>query len=102
DPRLLAALARRGVTRPYAHQAEAIAAARAGRDVVLATATASGKSLCFHAPIVQAALDDPRSRALLLFPTKALARDQVRSLRALVSEVGPGLVGAGVYDGDTP
>jgi DEAD/DEAH box helicase domain-containing protein len=102
DPRLLAALARRGVTRPYAHQAEAIAAARAGQDVVLATATASGKSLCFHAPIVQAALEDPRSRALLLFPTKALARDQVRSLRALVAEVGPGLVGAGVYDGDTP
>lgn len=102
DPRLLAALARRGVARPYTHQAEAIAAARRGQDVVLATSTASGKSLCFHAPIVQAALEDPRARALLLFPTKALARDQVRSLRALAAEVGPGLVGAGVYDGDTP
>ncbi|HEY8377532.1 MAG TPA: DEAD/DEAH box helicase [Nannocystis sp.] len=102
DPRLVTALGRRGVTRPYTHQAEAIAAARAGRDVVLATATASGKSLCFQVPIVQAALEDPRARALLLFPTKALARDQIRSLRALAAEVGPGLVGAGVYDGDTP
>lgn len=102
DDRLLSALAKRGVTRPYTHQAEAIAACRGGQDVVLATSTASGKSLCFHAPIVQAALDDPRARALLLFPTKALARDQVRSLRALAAEVGPGLIGAGAYDGDTP
>lgn len=102
DDRLLSALAKRGVTRPYTHQAEAIAAARGGQDVVLATSTASGKSLCFHAPIVQAALDDSRARALLLFPTKALARDQVRSLRALAAEVGPGLIGAGAYDGDTP
>jgi ATP-dependent helicase YprA (DUF1998 family) len=54
-----------------------------GRDVVLATATASGKSLCFQVPIVESVLADPRSRALLLFPTKALARDQVRSLREL-------------------
>ncbi|MFY0540217.1 DEAD/DEAH box helicase [Nannocystis pusilla] len=62
DDRLLSALAKRGVTRPYTHQAEAIAAARGGQDVVLATSTASGKSLCFHAPIVQAVLDDPRAR----------------------------------------
>ena len=98
DPRVVAALASRGVTRPYAHQAEAIAAALAGRDVVLATATASGKSLCFQAPLLGAALADPQARALLLFPTKALARDQVRSLRELAG----GLVGAAVYDGDTP
>lgn len=98
DPRLAAALAGRGIARPYAHQAEAIAAAQAGRDVVLATSTASGKSLCFQVPILEAALADSRARALLLFPTKALARDQVRGLR----ELGAGLVGAGVYDGDTP
>lgn len=103
DPRLAAALAGRGVERPYAHQAEAIAAAQAGRDVVLATSTASGKSLCFQVPIVEAALADPQARALLLFPTKALARDQVRSLRELAAPGAPqGLVGAAVYDGDTP
>ena len=104
DSRLRAALASRGIERPYAHQAAAIEAALAGRDVVLATATASGKSLCFQVPIVEAVLADPRSRALLLFPTKALARDQVRSLRELgAGEPGaPGLFGCGVYDGDTP
>ncbi len=98
DPRLAATLAARGVTRPYAHQAEALAAVAAGRDVVLATPTASGKSLCFQVPIVTAALEDPRARALLLFPTKALARDQVRALRELAG----GLLGVGTYDGDTP
>ena len=98
DPRLQAALEQRGIVRPYAHQAAALGAALAGRDVVLATATASGKSLCFQVPIVQAVLADPRARALMLFPTKALARDQVRSLR----ELGDGLLGCGAYDGDTP
>lgn len=102
DPRLAAALGRRGVVRPYAHQAEALAAVGRGQDTVLATATASGKSLCFQVPIVEAALADPRSRALLLFPTKALARDQVRGMRELVSQELAGLVGSGAYDGDTP
>ncbi len=103
DARLRAALASRGIERPYAHQAAAIEAALAGRDVVLATATASGKSLCFQVPIVQAVLSDPRARALLLFPTKALARDQLRALRD-VKEPGAseGLIGCGAYDGDTP
>ncbi len=96
--------AARGVERPWSHQARALAALGAGRDVVLATATASGKSLCYQAPVLQAVVDDPGARALFLFPTKALARDQVEALRKLV---GPGsalegLVGAGTYDGDTP
>jgi DEAD/DEAH box helicase domain-containing protein len=103
DPRLRAALASRGIERPYAHQAAAIEAALAGRDVVLATATASGKSLCFQVPIVQAVLADPRARALLLFPTKALARDQLRALRELKEPgASEGLIGCGAYDGDTP
>lgn len=103
DSRLLAALATRGIERPYAHQAAAIEAALAGRDVVLATATASGKSLCFQVPIVQAVLADPRARALLLFPTKALARDQLRTLRELKEPgASEGLIGCGAYDGDTP
>lgn len=98
DPRLVAGLARRGISRPYTHQAAALQAIAAGQDLVMATSTASGKSLCFQVPIVTAALADPRSRALLLFPTKALARDQVRGLRALAD----GLVGVHTYDGDTP
>ena len=103
DSRLRAALASRGIERPYAHQAAAIEAALAGRDVVLATATASGKSLCFQVPIVQAVLADPRARALLLFPTKALARDQLRALRELKEPgASEGLIGCGAYDGDTP
>ncbi len=104
DARLQQALTKRGIERPYAHQAAAIGAAMQGRDVVLATATASGKSLCFQVPIVESVLADPRSRALLLFPTKALARDQVRSLRELGAGEpdSPGLLGCGVYDGDTP
>ncbi len=69
---------------------------------MLATSTASGKSLCFQLPVLQAALEDDASRALMLFPTKALARDQVASLRALASEIDAAAVGVGVYDGDTP
>lgn len=113
DHRLLAALRERGVAAPYAHQAEALHAIAEGRDVVLATSTASGKSLCFQVPLVQAVLEDPSARALLLFPTKALARDQVESMRQLTGclpsgshavGVGPRAVGVGVaaYDGDTP
>jgi DEAD/DEAH box helicase domain-containing protein len=98
DPRVVAHLGARGLPRPWSHQVEAIRAIRAGRDVVLATATASGKSLCFQVPLLDAALRDPSARSLLLFPTKALARDQVDSLR----RIGDGIVGVGAYDGDTP
>lgn len=104
DPRLLAALRERGIEAPYAHQAEALAALDQGRDVVLATSTASGKSLCFQVPLVQAVLRDPKARALLVFPTKALARDQVESMRQLTGllAVAEGGVGVAAYDGDTP
>jgi len=103
DPRLRQALTARFGPRPYAHQAEALEAVDAGRDIVLATSTASGKSLCFQAPIVAATLADPSTRALMMFPTKALARDQVESLRGLVDALPNGpTVGVGPYDGDTP
>ncbi len=98
DPRLQQTLCERGIERPYLHQAEALQAIDRGDDVVLATSTASGKSLCYQVPIVSAVCADPRARALMLFPTKALARDQVRSLRELAGDT----VGAAVYDGDTP
>lgn len=69
---------------------------------MLSTSTASGKSLAYQVPIIDAVLRDPRSRALLLFPTKALGRDQVESLRGLVDHVESKPVGVAVYDGDTP
>ena len=81
----------------WTHQAEALDLARAGTSVAVATGTASGKSLCYQLPIAEAVLDG-KATALLVYPTKALAQDQLRSLAAL--EV-PGLVPA-VYDGDTP
>jgi DEAD/DEAH box helicase domain-containing protein len=102
DPRLVAALWDRGVTRLYAHQAHAIDALAAGHDVVVATPTASGKSLCYHLPVLDALLRDPGARALYLFPTKALARDQVASVRELVEACRARDLGVVVYDGDTP
>lgn len=81
----------------WSHQAEAIDLARAGRSVAIATGTASGKSLCFQIPIAEAITDTRPATALLLYPTKALAQDQLRSLTALGV---PGLV-AGTYDGDS-
>jgi DEAD/DEAH box helicase domain-containing protein len=94
---LTAALADRGISRLYRHQAQAIRRARAGIHTVVVAGTASGKSLCYQAPIAEAALGDRPATALLVFPTKALARDQFRALHTLgISEVTPV-----VYDGDT-
>jgi DEAD/DEAH box helicase domain-containing protein len=97
-PEVAARLVARGIPELYAHQAAAIDALRAHRSVVVATGTASGKSLCYQAPIVSAVIEDRRDTALLLFPTKALAQDQLRSLRSWLV---PGLR-AVTYDGDTP
>jgi DEAD/DEAH box helicase domain-containing protein len=99
---LLAALEDAGIGRPYQHQEIALRRIREGADVVISTSTASGKSLCFHVPIVDAALRDPGARALMLFPTKALGRDQVETMRRLTQRLGVDAVGVGVYDGDTP
>ena len=101
DPRLRAGLAARGIDRPYVHQAEAIEAAHAGKDVVVVTPTASGKSLAYAVPILQAIADDPAARALCLFPTKALGQDQVAELATLARAAGLG-VSTAAYDGDTP
>ncbi len=99
-----------GIERLYAHQAEAIKAALAGRHVVLVTSTASGKTLAYNLPVLQAILQQPTARALYLFPTKALAQDQLRSLGELGCTVADARnrkpaalpVTAGSYDGDTP
>ncbi|MGE5529209.1 MAG: DEAD/DEAH box helicase [Patescibacteria group bacterium] len=94
---LAEALGRQGIGALYEHQAAALTAIGRGQHVVVETPTASGKSLCFHLPVIAGLADDPGARALYLFPTKALARDQLAKLGALA----PG-VPAGAYDADTP
>ncbi len=101
DDRLVAALAGRGIGALYSHQAEALEALRAGQDVAIVTPTASGKSLCYNLPVLQAIAEDPAARALYLFPTKALSQDQLAEFRDLAGLAGMDL-SAAVYDGDTP
>src|SRR5437762_7463594 len=91
DDRLTKALQSRGIDRLYTHQADAIDHALAGRHVVVVTPTASGKTLCYNAPVLNAILQDPSSRALYLFPTKALAQDQLAELQGLCETLGTGL-----------
>src|SRR5262245_461321 len=92
-----------GIARLYTHQVQAIEALRGGLDVVVVTGTASGKSLCYHLPVLERLLDDPEATALYLYPTKALAQDQLKGLTRLAAGH-PDLMKrmrAGVYDGDT-
>jgi DEAD/DEAH box helicase domain-containing protein len=89
----------RGITRLYLHQAAALDAARAGEHLGVVTATASGKTLCYQLPALEASLEDHSSRSLFLFPTKALAHDQLRALRALTDPLG---LSVATLDGDTP
>ncbi len=98
DPRVASALVGTGVTALYRHQAETWEAARRGENVVVTTGTASGKSLAFNLPVLDAIARDPKTRAIYLYPTKALAQDQARSLAELRLK---GLKPA-IYDGDTP
>ncbi|MSP12712.1 MAG: DEAD/DEAH box helicase [Chloroflexi bacterium] len=130
-PTLAQSLARLGVRQLYTHQAQAIHAARAGQHFIVATSTSSGKTLCYNLPVLEALLSSlqsgparrksrlpgqksraatrpgasqPQARALYLFPTKALAQDQLRSLTELTSGLAGGSEGVnfGTYDGDTP
>ncbi|HRZ88201.1 MAG TPA: DEAD/DEAH box helicase [Spirochaetia bacterium] len=101
DGRLAGALARRGIERLYTHQRASWDLARAGRNFVVVTPTASGKTLCYNLPVVQALLEDPSARALYLFPTKALAQDQQAELNE-VALGGDLPVKIATYDGDTP
>jgi DEAD/DEAH box helicase domain-containing protein len=105
DERLRLALESRGIAQVYTHQAEAIGHAMAGRHVVVITPTASGKTLCYNVPILSAILQDPSSRALYLFPTKALAQDQLAELQGLCETLeasSDAPIGVFTYDGDTP
>ncbi|MDH3200016.1 MAG: DEAD/DEAH box helicase [Myxococcales bacterium] len=101
SPLVARALALRGIDQLYSHQAKAFELASAGKHVVVATPTASGKSLCYNLPILQALASDPSARALYLFPTKALSRDQEESLRQLMRDADLA-IGTITYDGDTP
>jgi DEAD/DEAH box helicase domain-containing protein len=104
DPRLQRALDSRGISQLFTHQAETIEHALGGRNVVVITPTASGKTLCYNAPVLHAILQDPSARALYLFPTKALAQDQLAELQAMCEtlSISGAEIGVFTYDGDTP
>ena len=89
-----------GIDRLYTHQVEALGQARAGRDVLVVTGTASGKSLAYQLPVLETLLRDPEARALFLFPTKALEQDQLKSLQQLIPW--GSAIRAEILDGDTP
>ncbi len=106
-PSLQASLESLGISALYSHQAKALNAILAGRNVIIATPSASGKTLCYHLATLDAFLHDKDSRALYIFPTKALAQDQLRSLKQILSGAKdlpqlllPGAVAT--FDGDTP
>jgi DEAD/DEAH box helicase domain-containing protein len=100
-PRLRALLMGRGIERLYSHQARAVELALGGANVVVVTPTASGKTLCYQLPVLDRLLRTPTSRALYLFPTKALAQDQLHGLNRDLDEIEVGAA-AVTYDGDTP
>ncbi|HEX9114962.1 MAG TPA: DEAD/DEAH box helicase [Anaerolineae bacterium] len=103
-PAVVAALEAAGAGRLYTHQAQAINSALSGQNVVVATSTASGKTLCFNLPVLEALARDPLARALYLYPTKALAQDQLGKWQALLAGAGGAIpnADAATYDGDTP
>ena len=101
QPVLRSTLAQRGIERLYAHQADAFEATAAGQNVVIVTPTASGKTLCYNLPVLNCILTDPNARAMYLFPTKALAEDQLHEFQATVDAMGSD-IRAFTYDGDTP
>jgi DEAD/DEAH box helicase domain-containing protein len=97
DPRVQSALVAKGITSLYRHQAEAWEAAARGENLIVTTGTASGKTLAFNLPVLDAIARDPKTRVLYLYPTKALAQDQARSLQSLAIPK----LRAAIYDGDT-
>src|SRR6266568_3211682 len=102
DPRLRHVLDERGITRLYSHQMESFELARNGKNVVIVTPTASGKTLCYNLPVLQRVLENPDVRALYLYPTKALTYDQLDDLMEWANALGTGDIGVYSYDGDTP
>jgi len=101
NPALVRALTDRGIHKLYSHQAEAFCQIAQGQNVVVVTPTASGKTLCYNLPVLNLLLSDPGARAMYLFPTKALAEDQLHELQTALDEMGSE-IRAFTYDGDTP
>lgn len=95
-------LREKGIERLYCHQVEMFEKVTAGKHVVITTSTASGKTLSFLLPVVQEILKKPLTRAIFIYPTKALAADQYRAIRPFLEYFGENRIVAGVYDGDTP
>jgi DEAD/DEAH box helicase domain-containing protein len=100
-PSIARVLKDRGIEKLYSHQAEAFSETAAGRNAVIVTPTASGKTLCYNLPVLNTLVAEPGARALYLFPTKALAEDQLHELHTMVEEMGSDLC-VHTFDGDTP
>ena len=100
DPRIVEALKARGVQQLYSHQAKAFDTVAKGEHLVVVTPTASGKTLCYNLPVLQALVQQPDARVLYLFPTKALAQDQLAELMELSKSLPD--MRMFTYDGDTP
>ena len=95
------AFERQGIKHLYSHQAEAIEAVQNGKDIVVVTPTASGKTLCYNLPVLNSKLSSPSTKAFYLFPTKALSQDQMVELQSLIHQIEKPFT-TFTYDGDTP
>lgn len=91
-----------GIEKLYSHQAEMFESAINKNNIVITTSTASGKTMSFLLPVVQEILENPLTRAIFIYPTKALASDQYRAIKPILEYFGPNRISAGIYDGDTP
>jgi DEAD/DEAH box helicase domain-containing protein len=101
NDRLKQILKNRGIEKLYSHQASAVKAVQNGDNIVVVTPTASGKTMCYNLPVLNTILQDSNSRALYLFPTKALSQDQVAELHELIEGLDIDIK-IYTYDGDTP
>lgn len=101
DPEIINSLKNKGIERLYSHQSQAFSMASAGKDIVVVTPTASGKTLCYDLPVLNSIVKDPCGRAMYLFPTKALAQDQLTEINELSRSL-KGQIKSFTYDGDTP
>ncbi len=101
-PQIKEYLLQSGIKQLYQHQADMFTSAREGKNIVITTSTASGKTLSFLLPVLQEILTKPSTRAIFIYPTKALASDQYRAMLPLVAYFGESKIQIGVYDGDTP
>ena len=101
NPRIKEALKQKGINKLYTHQLQTYDAVRAGKDVIVVTPTASGKTLSYNLPVFEGLIEKPESRAIYLFPTKALAQDQVKEAQDLIDLLGA-RIKTFTFDGDTP